>query len=160
MNRTTKLVVAAGLAAATIAIAGGSAGATPPPTQPADFVTLTDDTGTITVGIPTSWTDVETAPRNGVPSVLAAPDLEAYRSPSNASGTTLQVGPFTTDTDPSIFSLVTACADQQVVAYDDGALVGSELVGTACGDDGLGEFHAIVANPSSQAFTAYLLVNV
>ena len=85
MNRATKVVVAAGLAATTMSAAGRSAAAAPPPTEPptfegeaipADFVTLTDDTGTINVGVPNSWTDLETAPRDGVPSVLAAPDLQ------------------------------------------------------------------------------------
>ena len=127
---------------------------------PADFVTLTDDTGTITVGIPSSWTDVETAPRDGVPSVLAAPDLQAYVSPEDAPGATVQVATYTSDTDPSIFGLVATCADQEVVGYDDGVLAGSQLLGTGCGHDGLGEFHAVVANPANQAFTAYLLVTI
>ena len=127
---------------------------------PADFVTLTDDTGTITVGLPSSWTDVETAPRDGVPSVLAAPDLQAYVSPEDAPGATVQVATYTSDTDPSIFGLVATCADQEVVGYDDGVLAGSQLLGTGCGHDGLGEFHAVVANPANQAFTAYLLVTI
>ena len=167
MNRITAFALAVPLAI--VAVAAQSAAAAPPAeppsaeqtdTVPTDLVTLTDDTQTISVGLPNSWTDVETAPRDGVPSIIAAPDLEAYRSPSDAPGATLQVGTFTSDTDPSIYRVVTTCADQTVVDYDDGVLVGSQLVGTRCGDDGLGEFHAVVANPANQAFTAYLLVMI
>jgi hypothetical protein len=45
---------------------------------PADFVLLTDDTGAITVGVPGSWTDVDTTPAGDTPSIWAAPDLDAF----------------------------------------------------------------------------------
>jgi hypothetical protein len=167
MTRATKLAIVAAMAVAALTVAGQTAsaaaqpeGPNPATAIPADFVMLTDDTGTITVGLPSSWSDVETAPRDGIPSIIAAPDLQAYRGPSDGPGATLQVAPFTSDTDPSGFAIVAACANQEVVGYDNGVLVGSQLVGTTCRGDGLGEFHAIVANPANQAFTAHVIVTV
>ena len=69
MYRALKVVLAVGLPVAALAI-GQAASASVPPTEPpgsdlgapvpADFVSLTDDTGTITVDVPSSWTDVAT----------------------------------------------------------------------------------------------------
>ena len=84
MRTTTRFALAVGLPVAVLAAGHSALAATPltPPTEPpsfdlgvtipADFVTLTDDTGTITVDVPSTWTDVNTAPtEGGVPSIGA-----------------------------------------------------------------------------------------
>jgi hypothetical protein len=59
---------------------------------PADFVSLTDDTGTLTVGVPASWTELSTRldVDFGVPAIKAAPDSGAFLSSFDAPGMTLK----------------------------------------------------------------------
>src|SRR5262245_27991202 len=108
MNRATKLALAIGVPAAIVATGVQSVSASAPPTAPpvtdagfvvpADFRFLTDDTGAITVGVPGSWTDVDTAPADGTPSIWAAPDLVALLTSIEAPGVMFEAEPFTADT--------------------------------------------------------------
>ena len=95
MNRALKVMLAVGLPAATLAV-GQTASASAPPTEPpgseigapfpADLVLLTDDTGTITVMVPGSWTDVSTAPDSGMPVIEATTDRERYNETFDVPG--------------------------------------------------------------------------
>ncbi len=69
------------------------------PPVPADFVSLTDDTGTITVMVPGSWTDVGTAPDAGMPFIEASTDRQQYNETFDVAGVTYRAAPFTADTE-------------------------------------------------------------
>ena len=95
MNKMRVLALAAGLPV-TMAISQSADVASPPATRstsqpgtviPADFVTVTDGTGTITVGVPSSWTDVDTEPtESGVPSIAPSMDLAGFANSFDVPG--------------------------------------------------------------------------
>jgi hypothetical protein len=172
MTIATRLALAVAAPIAVLATAGQSASAGPPPAEPpspdlnavvpADFVTLTDDTGTITVGVPNSWTDVDTAPAGVDPWISAAPDFRAFVTTFDVPGVIFEAVPLTTDTATLArdTGYASVCANEEVVPYDDGVFVGSHLIDTGCGDDGTTAYHVIAANPANQAFTALLDVQI
>ena len=173
MNRATKLTLVVALPVAALAAAGQSASAAPPSTEPpgaepgnavpADFVTLVDDTETITVAVPISWADVDTALFDGfVPQIEAAPDRHAYIETFDVPGVTFRAVSFTPDTETLTlnFGLVSGCADEEVAAYDDGVFAGTQRTYSGCGKQRLAEFHVIAANPDNQAFTALLIIQI
>jgi hypothetical protein len=151
-----------------IIVAAARPAAAEPPAEPAnaeqrgplppDFVTLTDDTGTISVGVPASWTDVDTAPAGNDPWISATPDFLDFVSTFDVPGVILEAVAFTTDTDALAleFGFADECDGEELLPYDDGVFVGTELIETGCGDVGAAEHHVIAANPSSQAFTLLL----
>ena len=59
LGRSLVALVALPIAVAT---ATGTAGASAPPTLPPGYVVLEDDTGLLTVAVPDTWTDIDTAP--------------------------------------------------------------------------------------------------
>jgi hypothetical protein len=128
-----------------------------------DFVTLTDDSGTIIVDVPSSWTDVDTAPSGGeFPQIEATPYRQAYYDTFDVPGVTYRAIHFTTDTESLVHNLAIPdlCAHEAVQPYDDGSFVGSHLVDSECGSFGTAEYHVIVANPANQAFTAVVVVQI
>ena len=55
-----------------------------PPTVPDGYVQLVDDTGAITVVVPNTWTDIDTAPAVAAdgsvqPYISAAPDISRFQ---------------------------------------------------------------------------------
>ena len=128
-----------------------------------EFVTLTDDSGTITVDVPSSWTDVDTAPLGGeFPQIEATPYRQAYYDTFDVPGVTYRAIHFTTDTESLVhnFAIPDGCAHEEVQPYDDGVFVGSHLIDSECGSFGTAEYHVIVANPANQAFTAVVVVQI
>ena len=173
MNGATKLALAVGLPVAVLIAAGQSAAAVTPPTEPpgtelgvsipADFVPLTDDTGTITVMVPGSWTDVSTAQVGVIPTIEASTDREAYNATFDVAGVTYRAAPFREDTETAAreFGLSGGCVNEAIEPYDDGVFVGSHLIYTECGGEGsTAEFHVVAANPADQAFTALLRIQI
>ncbi len=173
MNRATKLALAVGLPVAVLIAAGQSAAAVSPPTEPprtepgapipADFVPLTDDTGTITVMVPGSWTDVSTAQVGVIPTIEASTDREAYNATFDVAGVTYRAAPFGEDTEAAAreYGLSGGCVNEAIEPYDDGVFVGSHLIYTECGGEGsTAEFHVVAANPPDQAFTALLRIQI
>ena len=100
MNGTTTRIAAAPSVPLAL-LAAGPATAAAQSAVPADFVILTDDTGTLTVGVPASWTEQSTGldVDFDVPAIKAAPDAGAFLSSFDAPGMTLKALPFTPDTD-------------------------------------------------------------
>ena len=123
---------------------------------------LIDDTSSIAIGVPGSWTDVNTAPNSGLPFIEAAPDLEVYINTFDVPGVTYEAAPFSADTEAEAhnFGLSSGCANEEMRPYNDGAFVGSHLVYTQCGAEGDAEFHVIAANPQNQGFTALLRIQI
>jgi hypothetical protein len=175
MTRTRTIALAAGLPITLLAVGAQSAAATDAPADssalgarsalPADWVTLTDDTDTITVAVPNTWTDVDTAPGQAegteVPHIEASTNREVYRGTFDAPGVTYHALPFDTDTAGIVdrFGLASGCSNESTGPYDDGAFAGHHLVYTECGS-GPTEFHVIAANPANQAFTALLQIQI
>jgi hypothetical protein len=171
MNRVAGLASAVGAIA--VLVAGQDARAAAPPTLPpdspigveipADFVFLTDDTGAITIGVPNSWTDVDTAPNGVIPSIEASTDLQRYHDTLDVAGVTFRAGPRREDTEDAAreFGATSGCANEMIVPYDDGVFVGSHLIRTACGaPESTAEFHVVVANMPNRAFTAMLWIQI
>ncbi len=137
-----------------------------PPSIPPGYVQLVDDTGTITVVAPTTWSDLDTAPGTGEdgtpqPWISAAPDYEAFRTTLEASGFQYLAAPFTADPE----SLVDehgmpegACDTLEVSPYDDGVFVGVAQLGEGCGETGNTTWVLVIASPPDEAFTAVLQI--
>ena len=169
MTRATTLTMATVMSVAALAVAGQTAsaaaavpteGRSPATAIPADFVTLIDDTGTITVDVPSTWTDIDTSPFDGIPYIEAMPGREAYID-YDAPGVTYRAWAFTDDTETEVDGgWELSCATQDVQPYDDGVFVGSHFIYSHCGDIGTAEHHVIIANPASGAFTAFLDIQI
>jgi hypothetical protein len=169
MIRATTLTMATVMSVAALAVSGQFAAAAPPSEPPdsdpgvlipPDFVTLIDDTGTITVDVPSTWTDIDTSPFDGIPYIEAMPDREAYID-YDAPGVTYRAWAFTDDTETEVDGgWALSCANQDVQPYDDGVFVGSHFIYSHCGDFGTAEHHVIIANPANGAFTAFLDIQI
>ena len=146
---------------AALLVAGG-ADAAAPPTIPAGYVELIDDTGLLTVVVPDSWTDVDTAPGStpdgtAQPWISASPDYALFLESFDVPGVAYTATPFTDDLQSLIdqFGLPDgACSDLEVRPYDDNVFVGLAQVGTSCGEAGTAQWVMVAANPGDQAFTA------
>ncbi len=138
-----KFVLALGVPAVTFLAASTSpAAATAPPTSPppsgaaeddefvlpADWTTLVDDTNTITVAVPNTWTDIDTAPRSNpdgtlAPRITAATDLGVFVETFDAPGVDFWAGTYSAD--PQVVmdqaGLTSGCRRKDVLPYDDAA---------------------------------------
>ena len=175
MNKMRVLALAAGLPVI-MAISQSADAASLPATRsasqpgtviPADFVTVTDGTGTITVGVPSSWTDVDTAPtEGGVPSIAASTDLAGFANSFDVPGVFYSLAQF--NGDPVGFAegvavdlgVTVDCTEEQVQPYDDGVFAGSELAYTGCGATGSSEVHLIAATLANQSVGPLLTVKM
>jgi hypothetical protein len=125
-------------------------------------VSLTDDSGTITVMVPGSWTDVATAPDSGMPFIEASTNREQFNETFDVAGMTYRAAPFNADTETTArsYGLTSGCGNESIHPYDDGVFSGAELIYTDCGTSGDAEYHVIAGNPQSQAFTAVVVVQI
>ena len=181
MIRTLPLLRAVGcsaLATATLMAPAWSAGATAPPPPPTVPPTgnpvspaptnrlVVDDTLTISVAIPSTWTDVSTAPGvdaagNSFPQIAAAPNLASFESSFDTPGLFYAVQPFTADTAAGVAGMdfSQACTDGGTIAYVDGYFTGHMKTWTNCGG-GQGQLVALFVNPADQRFSAVLQVGL
>jgi serine protease Do len=103
-----------------------------------EYTTITDDSGLISVSIPTAWTDVNGAnnPDFG-PSIWASPDIQGWQETWAVPGIIVESAPDLTSADiPALletrdFSEV--CVDQGASPYDDGLYAGTIQVYSDCG---------------------------
>jgi hypothetical protein len=172
MNRATKLALAVAPSIAALATASQSASAGSPPFVPPsprpgvvipdDFVVLTDATGTITIGVPDWWTDVDTEPAGDTPWISATTDFLGFIGSFDVPGVIFEALPFTADTASLARELGYAddCVKQLVQPYDDGAFAGSHLIDTGCGQDRTAQYHVVVVNPVDERFTALLEIQL
>ena len=108
MSRATLLVGLLAAAVAAIVPAAQPASASTPPTVPpgtelgtpipTDFVPLVDDTGTISVEVPSSWNDVDAAPDGETPSIVASPDRDGLLGSFDVPGMTYRADSYQADT--------------------------------------------------------------
>jgi hypothetical protein len=132
---------------------------------PAGFEFLVDDTNRITIAVPTSWTDVSTAPSTVdgalVPSIGASTDLDTWEQNLDVSGVLYRAFPYTAD--PQILidrlGLSGGCNSNAVIPYADGVFTGSWATWNGCGSGGTA-WHLIVASPAGQEFTAAVVMQL
>jgi hypothetical protein len=154
------------LAVPAVLVAASQASGAAPPTIPPGYVELVDDTGTITVVVPETWNDLDTAPgtnEDGTPQpwISAAPDYEAFRTTLTASGFQYFAAPYTADPESLIDEYGMpegACDSLEVSPYDDGVFVGVAQLGEGCAETGDTTWVLVVANPSDQSSTAVLQI--
>jgi hypothetical protein len=136
--------------------------AAPPPTVPIPegYVPLIDDTRTIVVAVPETWTEIDTAPvvtADGSlrPYIAASPDIESFLGTFDTPGVAYAWFPFTTDLGALVdaYGLQTGCETLELNFYDDPVFVGVVQVGSNCGPGGMA-WNLVVASPSDDSFTA------
>lgn len=107
-----------------------------------DYVTVVDDTGSITVAVPAEWRDVDGAPLDLAgdgsltASISAAPDLLGFVNTWDVPGMEFIAGPGLLDYEPAEMLDVIAptdCRSEGREAYDDGAFAGLYEVFSGCG---------------------------
>lgn len=102
-----------------------------------DVAIIEDDTGTIAVGVPSTWSNVNTSPafddqNQEVPAIAAAPDLDAYRS-GQGVGLFMVAPPFVADVQSALPTLApTGCQSGAVNPYQDEFFTGFSQTFTEC----------------------------
>ena len=162
-------------------VVGESASASTPPTGPGDsvpggaapveslpegYVRLVDDTGLLTVVVPDTWTEVDTAPdvnedNTPRPYIFASGVDATTFNDTFASGLLYVAVPYEVDPESVITSggLSAGCESIEVQPYEDPIFTGSVQVGTNCGEGG-GSWNMIVANPADHSFTAIVQLQI
>ncbi|MEX1206986.1 MAG: hypothetical protein WEE36_00055 [Acidimicrobiia bacterium] len=126
---------------------------------PDEFITITDDTGQIELRVPASWDDID--PTGWIeqgeligPGLVAAPDVDAWRSEWGTPGVFIGASDVITETTESILDLKrwdTFCTYEGRDDYDDGLYVGRYDLYFDCGDE-LSVFIVIAATPPDGSF--------
>ncbi len=169
MSTIKRIALAAGAVAGAIGVSTGDTSATAEPSfvLPPDYVQLVDDTGTITVAVPNTWTDVSTLPLadsagNQVPYISAATDYQVYHDTFDAPGVEYYALPF----DPNLqgvldgYTLTGGCNKTETIPYNDGAFVGQHRILTECVGTGLSEWHLVVVAPPDNSRTLVLIIQI
>ena len=108
------------------------------------FEWVTDDSGQLTVELPTAWADRDlrndTSDGVAIPSIWAAPDLEGLIDRWDGSGAILEMRTAATGTTDTVLADMgsaiaadTTCTEQRSYAYDDGWYVGTAILYAGCG---------------------------
>ncbi len=113
-------------------------------------VIVADDSETISVSVPSSWTDVNGAPDGDLRQVVAAPDAAAFLAGFNAPGVIIVAGdvPAGNGAAAGIAGLdglsasveADGCVLGQSIDYDDGVYVGTERTYSCPGTDAVARF--------------------
>lgn len=119
------------------ATGGGESGATPGAT-PYTYTTVTDDSGLISVSIPTQWSDVDGSFNDAFgPSVWASPNIPAWQESWNVPGIIVESSADYTSADiPEVLALLDlseVCVDYGVSDFDDGLYFGKLQIFGECG---------------------------
>ena len=120
----------------------------------ADYMTVTDDTGTITVQVPTAWaeldgTSIDLGDGLASPSITASPDIEGYRNTWATPGMEFLASEALAGTSAGeMLDLVTPadCESLGRTDYDDGFFVGQYENFVSCG--GTNTEYVVVATNS------------
>lgn len=146
-----------------------SGGALTGGTAYSDFTEVSDDSGTISVQVPTTWTQVDgTAIQledgTSMPNVSAAPDLQAFydswTSPGvSLSGASPDMGSASDLLTQIASNAASACTPTPAQDYDDGLYTGLIQVFSNCGGTGA-VVVAIAAQPEDGSFTALAIIQL
>jgi len=127
---------------------------------PPGFAYVVDDTGTIVVAVPDSWTDRDTEPAfeddgTEIPYIEVSPDRASFRESFDTPGITYWAEQYTDDLQGLIdsYGLTGGCRSLTVEPYDDTVFVGLQQIGIECGATGTATWKMIAASPADQAFT-------
>ncbi len=139
-------------------------------TEYTEYTEVSDDSGTISVEVPTSWSQVDGAPitlEDGtvIANISAAPDLQAFYDNWDSPGLSLSgAGPEMGSDVNELLTQITAnaaeyCTETAPQDYDDGLYTGLIQVFTGCGG-GSAVLLAIAAQPADASFTALVLIQL
>jgi serine protease Do len=127
-----------------------------------EYTTQTDDTGTISVEFPSSWTDVSTTTWDfdgtdvGVV-VVAAPDIDAWRDGWEVPGvffgaSNSLAGEYTPAEFLARSDFNADCRDVARDVYEDAFYTGEFQIWRECGPDGAASLLEVVAEPDDHSF--------
>ena len=180
MSTIKRIVIATAVAGTVAATAGSALAAGPDRAQhalarpasgqfviPPDYVQLTDDTGTITVAVPNTWTDTSTLPFANdagvtIPRITAATDYQVFHDTFDAPGLEYVALPYDPDQQGVMtdFGLTSGCSTDEVQPYNDGAFVGLHGIWTGCGPTSVAEWHQLVVSPADNSHTLVLQIQI
>ena len=180
MSTIKRIVIATAVAGTVAATAGSALAAGPDRAQhalartasgqfviPPDYVQLTDDTGTITVAVPNTWTDTSTLPFANdagvtIPRITAATDYQVFHDTFDAPGLEYVALPYDPDQQGVMtdFGLTSGCSTDEVQPYNDGAFVGLHGIWTDCGPTSVAEWHQLVVSPADNSHTLVLQIQI
>lgn len=124
-----------------------------------EYMSLVDDTGRMTVDVPVSWSDVDTAPSNGAPWISASTSLVDLEASWLTPGMFAVAVEGSLDFQQAIGNYGIpegACADTSgVLDYDDGLYLGLYQVWYDCGDTTTG--YAVVAATDPEGRWSWVL---
>jgi serine protease Do len=131
------------------------------------YTTVTDDSNTIQVDIPDSWTDVDGTAEdiNGVPSpsIWAAPSLDAYLNGWDSPGMQFSISDQYHSADiGSVLDILgpsSDCVSAGRSDYSDPLYTGTYEQWTGCGGTGA-QFFVVVAAPADDSYLAAVMVQV
>ena len=133
-----------------------------------EYVSVSDDSGTITVEVPVEWSDVDGAPitlddGTELQNVSAAPDLSAFYGGWDQPGLSLTATDQSMTPDEMLDQLISgaaeACEDAGRDDYDDGLYQGRVQYYSNCGGTGAATI-GIAASPPEGGFTAFVIVQL
>jgi len=138
----------------------------PPGSLPEGYVQLVDDTGFLTVLVPDTWAEIDTAPDvndDGSPRPYifsSGVDPQTFND-TFASGLLYVATPYEADPEAVITNggLTSGCETTTVEPYEDPIFTGFVQVGENCGEGG-GTWNMIVASPEDQSFTALVQLQI
>ena len=125
---------------------------------------MTDDSGVLTMEVPTAWTDVVGSPapfRDGlnVPALVASPNVDGFLSTWETPGAMLLATPeLGTDLEALLADMAPeGCTEGGREAYDDGAYQGVHAVWTDCGGTAT-TMHTVAATAATGTTTVVVAV--
>ncbi|MAT06939.1 MAG: peptidase S1, partial [Acidimicrobiaceae bacterium] len=132
-----------------------------------DYVTVTDDTGTITVKVPSAWNDLETAPidigfENLSPSITASSSIDGYRTTWATPGMEFIASPDLLEyTSADLLDALApeGCVSEGRTPYDDGYFVGEYEVFSECGGTDT-QYYLVASTSASGEYGAVVAVQV
>ena len=134
-----------------------------------DYVSVTDDSGTISVDVPAAWSDVDGAPIDiggqSSPSIVAAPSIAEFNAAFDAPGLVIAgvADPQGLDDDTALTNITESfsgsCTDEGREDYSDAIYVGRIQYFSDCGGTGA-VVVGIVAGPEDGSFKAAVLMQL
>ena len=144
-------------------VAGSTIAGSTPFVVPAGFVQLVDDTGTLTVAVPSTWTEIDTTPRtsDNAPHIAAATSLDSFYATYDSPGVDFVATPFNADQETmmSELNLGGGCQPGVLQPFSRGDLVGLHGIWRRCsGTTTTSEWHQIIASPADQSVTVVVQI--
>ena len=142
---------------------GDEVAAAPEAAAEQTYETVVDDSGSITVDLPTHWADRKTAahPDSGMPYIAGSADIESFENNWAEPGLVFTLSDPTDDlvTLLSDLGLNEFCVDDGVSDYSDGIYTGFYQVFSDCGGTG-STVVVLAATPADNAYTAVMLTQI